>query len=316
MPPSVEEAIHLVSGSAARGQLMGAGARKRIFGSDDMLTSGPCDVDPVRHAALRRAWDLEAAVAPFRSPLDLADLRAAIAGDEPVVLWGTRSFSDLVWLRWALDGLGRIGAEGPRCWLARPDDDDPRLMVGHFTPDEVRIALAAARAITVDQWREGAELWIQYASPSPLRFDEARRRGSSAFPELTRSAEAHGAWFPRIMEGRLVLSELDEVLLGCVDDSWRTPDALLETLPETRVAQQVWSFDAYFATERLRAWASHGALEREVLADSTPHVRDRFRATGRSRRLNDPSSRWVRIEAEREALDVDPRPYRLGAHAG
>ena len=203
MPPSFAEAIHLVSSSSAAGWVLHAGAqRKRIRGTDDCLTSGPCSVDPARHEELRRAWDTDG----YRHPLGLGALRAAIAGDEPVVLWGTRAFSDLVWLWWALHGLGHIGASGSRFFLARPNADDPLTTVGGCGPDETPIALAAARPITRDEWREGADLWIKYASPSPLAFDEARRTGSSVFPELTSSAELHGAWFPRLRDGRLHLA--------------------------------------------------------------------------------------------------------------
>jgi hypothetical protein len=146
---------------------------------------------------------------------------------------GQRGSRDLVWLWWALDGLRRIGAGGPRFWLARPVSEDPGLTVGHFTPAEARSALAAAHPITSDEWREGAQLWIQFASPSPLGFDQARRSGSAAFPELSRSAAPHGAWFPRLEHGRLLLSELDEVLLRCVDESWRTVQEVLEVRIES-----------------------------------------------------------------------------------
>jgi hypothetical protein len=275
---------------------------------------------PVRHADLRHAWDVEAAPKiEWRRPLDLEVLRAAIVGEEPVVLWGTRAYSDLVWLWWALDGLGQVGATGPRFFLARPHSDHSFATVGHLTPDEARIALAAATPITDDEWREGAQLWIKYASPSPLAFDEARRRGSSAFPELTSSAELHGAWFPRLKDGRLRLSELDEILLGSVSDSWRTATSIIGTLAEDRVEQLVLAFDAYFPVERLRAWATHGVLEREVLTADNPFEQARFRATDRARallhhglervgdappmyvggcRVNDPASPWVRIEAD------------------
>jgi hypothetical protein len=179
--PSIDQCVHLVSGSAAAGQLMGAGARKRIYRSDDTLTSGPCDPDPARQLELRRAWDREAAPGiAFRNPVSLEDLRTAIEGGDPVVLWGTRAFSDLVWLWWALDGLRRIGAGGSRFYVARPHAEEPWLTVGHLKPAEVLVALAAARPVTEDEWREGARLWLAFASPSPLAFDEARRTGSSA----------------------------------------------------------------------------------------------------------------------------------------
>jgi hypothetical protein len=313
MPPLSAEAIHLVSSDSAGGCLLQAGVKRaRIRLSGDQLASGPCDVDPVRHEELRRAWASEHAGRALR----LEDLRSAVAGDEQVVLWATRAFPDLLWLWGALDGLARFGAEGPRFFLARPQPNDPFAGVGGSTPDEARVALAAARPITADEWREGAELWSQYASPSPIAFDEARRRGSSAFPELTSSAEPHGAWFPRFTDGRLQLSELDQTLLRCFDESWRTTTDLFRRLPEDR-RTLLLTFDAFFAIERLRAWAAHGALEREAVTDDNPYEQDRFRATERTRTLldhgldgvgdapplhvggclvNSAASSWVRIE--------------------
>lgn len=90
----------------------------------------------------------------------------------------------------------------------------------------------------------------------------------------------------------------------------------------------MWAFDAYFVVARLRAWATCGVLEREVLADRIPIPNERFRATDRARalldhglegvgdappmyvggcRVNDPSSPWVRIATDagwRLALQV------------
>jgi hypothetical protein len=265
--------------------------------------------------------------------MDLADLRTAIAGDDPVVLWGARAYSDVVWLWWALDGLGRIGAERSRLLLARPQIEDPRMPMGCSTPDETRIALAEAHPITQDEWREAGQLWIDFASPSPLAFDEASRAGSRAFPELTTSAEPHGAWFPRLVGGRLRLSELDELLLGCTDDAWHSDQELLDALSDDHRAKLLSPCDHYFHVERLRAWATHGVLEREVAVakDDLEKLRgqDRFRATARTRalvdngldgigdapvmyvggcRVNDPASPWVRIESDsdwRLALAAD-----------
>ncbi len=254
----------------------------------------------------------------WRSRLRLEDLRAALAGDEPVILWGTRAFADLVWIWWALDGLRRVGADGPRFFLARPNPADPLETQGGCSPEESRGALTAAGPITDDEWREGRELWAAYASASPLAFDEARRHGSRAFPELTSSAELHGAWFPRFIDGHLRLSELDEVLLACVDNSWRTTSELLGSLAPQDLARVARVFDAFVSVDRLREWAERGVLARERLDDVNPWKQDRFRATARSRALlergldgvadapplyvggclvNDPTSPWVRIES-------------------
>lgn len=320
MPPSFAEAVHLVSSHSAAGWVLHAGAqRSRMLDTGECLTSGPCDVDPIRHEALRQAWYAERGMPDSRYRLSLERLRAAIAGDEPVVLWGTRAYSDLVWLFWALDGLGRLGAGGPRFFLARPWPADPLDTLGGMGPDEARRSLAAARPISDDEWREGAALWSQYASPSPLAFDESRRRGSSAFPELTTSAELHGAWFPRLADRRLRLSELDEVLLGGLGQSWIRFSDIAQMLPPDQLARLVRPFVAFFCVERLRAWAAHGAVEYEPIADENPYASDRFRATARTRTLidhgldgvgdapplhvggclvNDPASPWVRLEAD------------------
>jgi hypothetical protein len=70
MPPSIADAIHLVFSDSGMGLLLGAGAtRARVRGSGDALTSGPCDIDPVRHEKLREAWDTERLAAEILKPL-------------------------------------------------------------------------------------------------------------------------------------------------------------------------------------------------------------------------------------------------------
>jgi len=324
MPPTFEGAIHLVSSDSAAGCVKQAGAtRGRVHWSNDLLTIGPCDLDPERHLELRRAWNAEEG---WRQAFGLEDLRAAIAGDQPVVLWGTRAFADLVWLWWALDGLGRIPAERHGLvFLARPRSDDPLQTMGGSTPEEARAALAAAWSVLGGELREGAELWRQYASPSPLAFDEARRRGSSVFPELTSSAELHGAWFPRLRGDRLHVAEFDELLLGRVGDTWRTTRALLADKAGSE--RLVRPFGPFYAIERLRAWAAHGALARQACTNANPFEQDSFRLTDRTRLLleqglervddapahyvggclvNDPAAPWVRID--------DDSGWRLAVH--
>lgn len=213
MTSDFTEAIHLVSSDSAGGlvkQVVKADGvpRKNIKILSEQLTIGPCDVDPVRHVELRRAWN--AAIGDqYLETFGLDDLRAAVAGDRPVVVWATRAYADLVWLWWILDGLGRIGPLAQPPILVRPKPDDPRDTVGGTPPEKGVAAAADARAISDDELREGAELWKLFASPDPRAFDEARRRGSQVFPELHGSAEFHGAWFPRLQDGQLYLSEYD-----------------------------------------------------------------------------------------------------------
>jgi len=173
-------------------------------------------------------------------------------------------------------------------------------------------------------------MWRRFASPSPLAFDEARRKGSIAFPELAESGELHGACFPRLKNGRLYLAELDEALLSGVEDSWRSVFDLFEANTDQRLMPMYWVFDPLFAASRLRAWATLGALDREALTDVNPFKQDRFRANERTRALlergfdrvdevpqlhvggclvNDPVSTWVRVDsADRWRLALhDPK---------
>jgi hypothetical protein len=198
--------------------------------------------------------------------------------------------------------------------VARPHLHDPLAPAGAATPDQGRLALGAARALRDDELREAAELWSLYAAPAPLAFDQARRAGSGAFPELDETGELHGAWFPRLTDSQLRLSELDELLLGQLGDDRRTPRELIADMPERE--RLLWPFGAFAPVRRLRAWAAHGAIAREVRSHDSFLEQDAFQLTDRTRellaggfdsvadapalyiggcRLYDPDAPWVRI---------------------
>jgi hypothetical protein len=266
MAPTFIDAIHLVSSDSAAGNIIHAGMpRKHVRILSEQLTIGPCDFDPERHVELRRAWNAEVGD-EFLKTFGLDDLRAAVAGDLPVVVWATRAYADLVWLWWILDGLGRLGPPAHQPILVRPKPDDPLSTVGGVTPEEGLAALAVARAISDDEFQESAELWRLYASPDPRAFDEARRRGSSVFPELSESADLYGTWFPRLEDERLRLAEHDARLLGSLTDEWLTPWDLNKLITKTPGWERLlWTFGSYFVPIwRLRAWAAHGAVAREA----------------------------------------------------
>jgi hypothetical protein len=302
----IEAAIHLASSDSAGGCLKAAGAKgARVRIAMDYLTVGPCDRDPERHRALRRAW------APVESmgPYGFDDVGVAIAGEEPVVVWATRAFAELVWLWWVLDGIARVGmGENRPFLLARPRPRDPLETTGGTSPKVAKAAFAAATPLTDETLREGAELWSLYAAPSPLAFDEARRRGSPVFPEIAERGDVHGAWFPRLDAGQLRLSLLDELLLGGFGDTWRNAHRIL-------AHELTRPFGVFYIYARLKAWASRGALERKP--GRRDEFDDEFRLTEQGRRLlehglervddapplhvggcriNDPAAPWVRID--------------------
>jgi hypothetical protein len=321
MAPTIIDAIHLVSSDSAAGNIMPAGMpRKHVRILSEQLTIGPCDVDPVRHVELRRAWNAEIGD-EYLETVGLDDLRAAVAGDPPVVVWATRAYADLVWLWWILDGLGRLGPLAHPPLLVQPKCDDPRHTVGGITPEAGRAALAGARAISDDEFRDGAELWRLYASPDPRAFDEARRKGSSVFPELSESADLYGDWFPRLEDGRLRLAEHDERLLASLTDEWLiTWDLNTRITTKHGWERLLWTYGSLVSFWRLRQWAAHGVVERDVRArdngDQLECEQTLFRLTDKVRallangiervgdapplyvggcRISDPALPWVRI---------------------
>jgi len=292
--------------------------RKNVKILSEQLTIGPCDVDPVRHVELRRAWN--AAIGDqYLETFGLDDLRAAVAGDRPVVVWATRAYADLVWLWWILDGLRRIGPLTQPPILVRPKPDDPRDTVGGTPPEKGVAAVADARAISDDELREGAELWKLFASPDPRAFNEARRRGSQVFPELRGSAEFHGAWFPRLQDGQLHLSEYDQFLLESLTGEWLMPCDLLSPTIIPGWESLLRTFGSYYVPIwRLRAWAARGVVAREArgYANGNRLEQDVFRLADKVRvllengletvgdapsacvggcRLYDPATPWVRV---------------------
>jgi hypothetical protein len=263
--------------------------RKNVRILSEQLTIGPCDVDPVRHVDLRRAWNAKIGDR-YLETFGLDDLRAAVAGDRPVVVWATRAYADLVWLWWILDGLERMGPRAHPPILVQPKLEDPLSTVSGVTLKAGRAALAVACAISDDELREGAELWRLYASPDPRALDEARRRGSLSFPEFGQRAELHGTWFPRLDDGRLRLSEHDERLLGSLTDEWLTPQDLCSPVFTVRGWQRMlWPFGSFVAVWRLQEWAAHGVVAREVRnpeGNDNPLEQDAFRLTERASARN------------------------------
>ncbi len=183
--------------------------------------------------------------------------------------------------------------------------------------------MTVARAISDDELRDGVELWRLYASPDPSAFDKARRTGSSVFPELHESAELHGAWFPRLEDGRLHLAEYDQCLLESLTDEWLMPrDLLRPTVKIPGWDRLLRTFGSYSVPIwRLHAWAEHGVVARESrgYANGNRLEQDVFRITDSARGLldngldsfgdapsvyvggcliYDPAAPWVRVSEE------------------
>jgi hypothetical protein len=222
-----EGAAHVAHGDSIEGALRQLGAETRaLHVVRDLLTYGPCDPDPAHHVQLRLAhWG----VPPDRT--GEFSLSATVSGwpsSQPIVVWAApRAWSDQLFLWWTLDALAREHVDLSRVYRAAPVTYHPLAATGAAPRLELARALAQAQPIAPELVDASRELWRSFASPSPLPFDELRRAGRSAIPGLASIAEPHGWWFPRLIDGRLRLSEMDELLLYAFDDEWRGPSALL-----------------------------------------------------------------------------------------
>ncbi len=291
----LENAMHLAHGESAANHIQAVTGSARC--TRDLLTRGPCDADPTRHQALRAAYwgvtDWDTGLGP-----ELAALPPA----QPIVIWATSAWSDQLWLWWTLDVVSRHDIARERLWWAQPRTDHPLASAGAAPPDELRVAVTRAQPISDAQLAGGASLWLKYADPSPLAFDQARRTGSPAFPDLSQIAEPHGYWFPRLVDGALRLSELDESLLSSLRGDWRLPRKLMG---DDRL---MFPFGDSMLMRRLEEWVRQGAVERQdpgayrlsqtgarLLAAGLPDVAEAPSLHIGGCRVNDPTAPWVRV---------------------
>ena len=270
--------MHLVHGDSAAATVAHNGVPSdaiRVF--KDLLTVGPCDEDPARHRTLRSAywhtgaWPREAALPP----------------DAPLIVWATLAWSDQLFLWWLFDAFERDGVDLPRLSWAQPHAGERfHASVGGVSAAALSEALAQARPVSPAQLAQGASLWRKYAAESPLAFDEARRAGSPSFPELARTAEVHGVWFPRRVGVRLRLAAFDELILSTLNEEWRTPSDLLRTDPGQHIPDRFFlPFGDLFFLRRLRDWADHGILKSEDRGGDSAFSAVAYRREASGRRL-------------------------------
>jgi hypothetical protein len=298
MTPTLADALHIAHGDAAADGLAAAGARHRVV-RRDLLTVGPCDVDPERHRAARVAfWGPPPADFPTEPPgVDHDDaLRAQLAAHagKPVVVWATRAFSDLTYL-WALvDALARVGAARP--WLVRPAHADPTLAMGAITPDALLQASADVAPLDEAVARSCVDFWHAYAAADPTAFDQLRLRGAAVVPELGRILHGHSAWFPRRDGARLRLSDADAAIFAWAADG---------DFAHVRVLMN-WIGDSSLYA-RVRAWREMGALGGDDRVPALSEAGRRLRDEGAASvaefppwwiggcRVNDPAAPWVLV---------------------
>src|SRR5207248_7475703 len=140
----------------------------------------------------------------------------------------------------------------------------PLRSLGAVSPERLRAALDGATGLPSALAAAGAALWRLYAAPSPLGFDEARRQGVAAFPELASIAEGHAAWFPWQAGDRVTLADVDARIFECLGEDWQLGDQLLTTPSGRHIRERVfaWIGDRGVLA-RIEAWCAAGSIERK-----------------------------------------------------
>lgn len=257
----------------------------------DSLSTGPCERDPVEHAAARRRyWDhvhgsmgglFHPPSAAFTARLTGKGTSDRIVGAHefgealrhfpdvrPVVLWSTRTWLERLALWSLFDAIARLDLARRRFWIAEPTT--PGLPAG-ATDDasfaeqrdgRLNAAFSAAVPLTDAHLEAGSALWRAWVDPSPLPFDEARRCGDPFFPDLGSTGEVHGWLFPRLdalMPTRFRLSRLDQELLDGLDERvWARPVEVIVRLFRDEDLRPIFLIlgDRYLAF-RLLEWTRH-----------------------------------------------------------
>ncbi len=124
--PALGDVIHLAHGDSTSGHLRLLGA-KSVVGGRDSVTTGPSSARPAQHSALRASYwrgfyrrlamrfDAGRGVA---SATSLSKVLARRRADQPVVLWSSGLWADLLFHWWACDALIRHRVPPKDVWFA------------------------------------------------------------------------------------------------------------------------------------------------------------------------------------------------------
>jgi len=244
------------------------GMRVPVRTINDGWLIGPCSLDPEVHIRLRN--DFWAHVPRQRAALTTSFRRifAALAGDEPVVLWTSVQWNDRIAL-WAL------------CFYRiqrRPTQPDFSLiLMGKYEerhallsfgivyvtvdPAMARDAWRTARPLSLREIRVKARCWQKLAAPSPILSGKPLRE-TRANEELLELGTYQAGLFPKQTARGLGLSTLDALLLACVNETPSSPVDILAC--DDEAGEELWRWVSVTGDiaifDRLAQWAKVGAL--------------------------------------------------------
>lgn len=256
MSEPTSRTVHVAMGAVAGSAL--AEIAESVVVVDDNLLLGPSSADAARHEALRaRYWGGSPSTALERN---LARQPGSpLCVDIPPTPGGLLSLCRICSLAMASGSSVSVvdltptdaEASGQAADLPRATFHAGAGMLRERPPAALWSKLQVAFAAT---------LWRLWCRRSPMAFSRFFASGHTLHPQIASLGLYHAGNFPRLVEGRLLLSRVDDLLLRRLSHEWVTPaevyvDATAAAAPEL-AAWLPHTGDEYVA-ERLRAWWRH-----------------------------------------------------------
>lgn len=269
-PPTLADALHMVPGNG-----WSIVDTTESYFVREQFTVGPCHPDPDRHHQVRRKfWDSiisQKDELALKSANEFVAELAARSDGRPIVVWTTKTWTDILAHWWVLDTLTSTNEFDDRLWLAISQTEDYRnagdksgkgdWSIGAHLEADFTHALAGAVPLSRDDLTSVSRLWRAFAAESPVDFDRARRVESMTSPFAEIVARGFGFAFPVQLDGdplRVILSEFDHSLLVHLStDHWRTPIDVIRGIHGARSLYALAFGGEWLISHRLRAWAAH-----------------------------------------------------------
>lgn len=255
MSESTPGMVHVAIGGGAGSAL--AEIAESVVVVDDNLLLGPSSADATRHEALRaRYWGGSPSTALER---ELARRPGSpLCVHMPPTPGGLLSLCRICSLAIAGDSIVSVVDLAPTYAGASVQATDLPRSSFHAGADILRERPSAALWSKL-QVAFAATLWGLWCRRSPVGFSRFFASGHTLHPQIASLGLYHSGIFPRLIDGVLLLSRVDELLLRRLSNEWVTPAKVYVDAAASAPELDAWlshTGDEYVA-ERLRAWWRH-----------------------------------------------------------
>jgi hypothetical protein len=254
MSEPTSRTVHVAIGAVAGSAL--TEIAETVVVVDDNLLLGPSSADATRHEALRaRYWGGSPSTALER---ELARQPGSLlCVDMPPTPGGLLNLCRICSLAMASESSVSVVDLNPTAVEAPGQAADLPRSALHAGAGMLRERPSAALWSKL-QVAFAATLWRLWCRRSPVAFSRFFASGHILHPQIASLGLYHAGNFPRLVEGRLLLSRVDDLLLRRLSHEWVTPAEVYvgaAAAPELD-AWLLHTGDEYVA-ERLRAWWRH-----------------------------------------------------------